>query len=66
MEESRDGGIADGEAMEPEGQKGSTETRPRKERNGPTRLSSCCPWLEDHRPGERMAFPLPVLQKWRR
>ncbi len=28
MEESRDGGIADGEAMEPEGQKGSTETRP--------------------------------------
>ncbi|KAK2892606.1 hypothetical protein QQF64_035646 [Cirrhinus molitorella] len=28
MEENRDGGIADREAMEPEGQKGSTEMRP--------------------------------------
>ncbi|XP_016343328.1 sodium- and chloride-dependent GABA transporter 2-like isoform X5 [Sinocyclocheilus anshuiensis] len=28
MEETRDGGIADGEAMEPEGQKGSVEKRP--------------------------------------
>ncbi len=28
MEESRDGGIADGEAMEPESQKGSAEIKP--------------------------------------
>jgi len=28
MEETRGGGIADGEAMEPEAQKGSAESRP--------------------------------------